>query len=80
MKHLNKEQKDALKLSVTLPELFCLHGPPGTGKTTTITSIISEQVARKTKVIVCCPSNAAVDVLVDKLAKAGVKVLRLGTG
>ena len=76
--HLNAEQREAVNLSIALPELFCLHGPPGTGKTTTIAAIVGEHVARGTKVIVTCPSNAAVDVLVEKLAKSKIKVTRLG--
>ena len=52
--------------------------PPGTGKTTTIGHIIAEFVARGNKILVTCPSNAAVDVMVDKIVKKSIRVIRLG--
>ena len=64
--------------SIKNVELFCLHGPPGTGKTTTISNIISEFAARDMKILVTCPSNAAVDVLVEKCIHKKIRVIRLG--
>ena len=46
LKNLNEEQLEAVHRSISHPELFVLHGPPGTGKTTTISAIVTEQVAR----------------------------------
>ena len=53
-------------------------GPPGTGKTTTVAHVIAEYVARGLKVLVTCPSNAAVDVLLERVAKMKINVRRLG--
>ena len=64
--------------SIKNVELFCLHGPPGTGKTTTISNVISEFAARDMKILVTCPSNAAVDVLVEKCIHKKIRVIRLG--
>ena len=60
------------------PEFFCIHGPPGTGKTTTIAAVINEFAKRDLKILVTCPSNAAVDVLLERTVKMNVKVRRLG--
>jgi predicted DNA helicase len=55
-----------------------IHGPPGTGKTTTLVQAILETIRRERRVLVCAPSNTAVDLLTEKLAERGVNVIRLG--
>ena len=82
---LNPEQLKALKYSASNTELLCIHGPPGTGKTATLSTIIDEHVRRYagkkfgSKVLVTCPSNAAVDNLLGVLHKKKMKgLVRLG--
>src|SRR5690606_16596898 len=55
-----------------------VHGPPGTGKTTTLVQAIRQTIAVEKQVLVCAPSNAAVDLLVDKLSEQGIEALRIG--
>ena len=57
-------------------ELSVVHGPPGTGKTTPIVEIITLTVKAGNKVLVCAPSNVAVDNLLERLVKNKVKVVR----
>ncbi|HEX6225520.1 MAG TPA: AAA domain-containing protein, partial [Chryseolinea sp.] len=76
--HLNASQVDALNKIVTASEVGFIHGPPGTGKTTTLVQAISEVVAMEKQVLVCAPSNAAVDLLAEKLSDRGLSVLRIG--
>ena len=59
-------------------ELAVIHGPPGTGKTTTVVEYITQEVAAGRKVLCCAPSNVAVDNLLDKLSRGIKKVVRLG--
>ncbi|XP_070687490.1 DNA-binding protein SMUBP-2 isoform X2 [Pempheris klunzingeri] len=67
-----------LLLSHIQRELAVIHGPPGTGKTTTVVEIILQAVKQGQKVLCCAPSNVAVDNLVERLAQCKAKVLRLG--
>ena len=55
-----------------------LHGPPGTGKTTTLVEAINETLMHETQVLVCAQSNTAVDWISEKLVDCGIPVLRLG--
>jgi superfamily I DNA and/or RNA helicase len=55
-----------------------IHGPPGTGKTTTLVQAILETIRRERRVLVSAPSNTAVDLLTEKLAERGVNVIRIG--
>lgn len=75
---LNEVQNRALQSIIEAKDLAIVHGPPGTGKTTTLVQSIKEVVKLEKQVLVTAPSNAAVDVLVEKLAELGVNVLRLG--
>ncbi|NMM49996.1 IGHMBP2 family helicase [Marinigracilibium pacificum] len=76
--NLNEKQKFAVKKSLESKNIFLLHGPPGTGKTTTLTEIMIQHVKNGNKVLATADSNTAVDNMVEKLIKYGVKVLRIG--
>ncbi|XP_068170023.1 DNA-binding protein SMUBP-2 isoform X2 [Antennarius striatus] len=71
-------EKQNLLPSLNHRELAVIHGPPGTGKTTTVVEIILQAVKQGQKVLCCAPSNVAVDNLVERLALCKAKVLRLG--
>lgn len=75
---LNPSQNNALKLIGSAEDLAIVHGPPGTGKTTTLIHAIKHSLNSLPQVLVCAPSNAAVDLLVEKLFQSGVSVLRIG--
>ena len=76
--NLNDSQKAAV-FAITENENFIIvHGPPGTGKTTTLIEAIKQLIARGQKVVVSAPSNAAVDHLAEGLISKAVKVLRVG--
>ena len=75
---LNDSQLAAVRHVVTAQDVAIIHGPPGTGKTTTLVQAIRETVRRERRVLVCAPSNTAVDLLTEKLAERGVKVIRMG--
>jgi superfamily I DNA and/or RNA helicase len=76
--HLNPKQNEALTQVFNARDLGVVHGPPGTGKTTTLVHAIKEVVKTEKQVMVCAQSNAAVDLLVEKLEEQKVSVLRLG--
>lgn len=75
---LNPSQQDAIQKTVEAQEVAIIHGPPGTGKTTTLVEAIIETLQRETQVLVCAPSNAAVDWISEQLMRRGVGVLRVG--
>ena len=75
---LNPSQNDAIQKVVEAQEVAIVHGPPGTGKTTTLVEAIIETLERETQVLVCAPSNAAVDWISEQLARRSVNVLRVG--
>jgi len=75
---LNESQQEALELVCNARDVAFIHGPPGTGKTTTLVQAIKHTVSTEHQVLVCAPSNAAVDLLVDKLSEQGLIVLRIG--
>lgn len=75
---LNSSQHEALMKVMTAADVGLIHGPPGTGKTTTLVQAIRETIHAEHQVLVCAPSNAAVDLLVDKLAEQGMDVIRIG--
>lgn len=75
---LNEKQKEAVELILRSSDLAIVHGPPGTGKTTTLVAAIMETVRSDQQVLACAPSNAAVDHLARQLHSRGVKVLRIG--
>ena len=75
---LNPSQNDAIQKVVEAQEVSIVHGPPGTGKTTTLVEAIIETLERETQVLVCAPSNAAVDWISEQLMRRSVNVLRIG--
>jgi superfamily I DNA and/or RNA helicase len=75
---LNDSQWNAVRKITNAPDVAFIHGPPGTGKTTTIVEAIQQTIKNERQVLVCAPSNAAVDLLVEKLSLQGLNVLRIG--
>ncbi|XP_067849809.1 DNA-binding protein SMUBP-2 isoform X1 [Heptranchias perlo] len=75
---LDDSQKEAVHFALSQKEVAIIHGPPGTGKTTTVVEIILQAVKQGLKVLCCAPSNVAVDNLVERLAQFKAQVLRLG--
>lgn len=75
---LNADQQRAVAGILQTEDTFLLHGPPGTGKTTTITEAAKHLVARGEKLLLCASSNAAADWLLTKCVQAGIKTLRIG--
>ncbi|GAB5417226.1 MAG: AAA domain-containing protein [Crocinitomicaceae bacterium] len=75
---LNESQNRAVRAMELNEELLLLHGPPGTGKTTTLVAGIAQMVSKEQRIVVTAPSNAAVDHIARELVRAGVKILRVG--
>lgn len=76
---LNTRQQEAVKNILSAEELAIVHGPPGTGKTTTIVEAIKATYKKdQHQILVVAPSNTAVDLLTEKLAAQGINVLRIG--
>ncbi len=75
---LNGRQQEAARVALSAEDLAIIHGPPGTGKTTTLVALIEAAVAGGETVLACAPSNMAVDNLADALVAAGVPIVRLG--
>ncbi|MBL8855970.1 MAG: AAA family ATPase [Planctomycetaceae bacterium] len=76
--YLNASQRDAIRVARSAYDLAVIHGPPGTGKTTTLVALIVESVRAGEKVFACAPSNTAVDHLLEELVDAGQRVVRIG--
>ncbi len=75
---LNASQREAVRLALSALDLAIVHGPPGTGKTTTVVEVVRQAVRQGQKVLVSAPSNLAVDNLLEKLLGWGEKAVRLG--
>lgn len=75
---LNSVQQEAVQFALSAQDLAILHGPPGTGKTTTVVEVIRQAVRRGEKVLACAPSNLAVDNVLERLVGARERVVRLG--
>ncbi len=75
---LNPSQLRAVQQVLEAKEVAIIHGPPGTGKTTTLVAAIQEVCQREHQVLVCAPSNTAVDLLTLRCFEAGLEVVRLG--
>ncbi len=78
LQDLNESQKKAVQKILQAEDIAIIHGPPGTGKTTTLVASIIETLKTERQVLVCAPSNTAVDWLTEKLNVKEVKVTRLG--
>ncbi|MCA9192540.1 MAG: AAA family ATPase [Planctomycetales bacterium] len=76
--NLNVSQQKAVSFSVSARDVAIVHGPPGTGKTTTLAEIIFQAVARGEKVLACAASNTAVDNLMERLLTGLDRVVRVG--
>lgn len=76
--YLNSDQEEAVNKVLEAKDIAVVHGPPGTGKTTTLVEAIYETLKREPQVLVCAQSNMAVDWISEKLVDRGVNVLRLG--
>ena len=75
---LNASQEKAADLVLRAKDVAVVHGPPGTGKTTTLVEAIYEALHREVQVLVCAQSNMAVDWISEKLSERGVNILRIG--
>jgi predicted DNA helicase len=75
---LNESQQQAVKAIIENEEMTIVHGPPGTGKTTTLVEAIYQLVKKEEKILVSAPSNTAVDNIAKGLIAQGLKILRVG--
>ena len=75
---LNATQQHAVNEVLRAKDVAIVHGPPGTGKTTTLVEAINETLARESQVLVCAQSNMAVDWISEQLVDRGINVLRIG--
>lgn len=76
--YLNRTQEEAVNKVLRAKDVAIVHGPPGTGKTTTLVEAIYETLRRENQVLVCAQSNMAVDWISEKLVDRGINVLRIG--
>ena len=76
--YLNPVQQRAVNQVLRAKDVAIVHGPPGTGKTTTLVEAIHETLRREPQVLVCAQSNMAVDWISEKLVDRGINVLRIG--
>ncbi len=75
---LNQAQNDAVNEILAAQDVAMVHGPPGTGKTTTLVQAIRLLCKTENTVLVCAPSNSAADLLTERLSDEGLQVLRIG--
>ncbi len=75
---LDESQRAAVEFALSAADVAVIHGPPGTGKTTTLVELIRRAVRRGDKVLVCAPSNLAVDNVLERLLARGERAVRLG--
>lgn len=75
---LNPSQQQAIETSINAGSISIIHGPPGTGKTTTLSTLIQVLATQGKKVLACASSNNATDLLSVRVAEKGINVLRIG--
>ncbi|MFN0047891.1 MAG: IGHMBP2 family helicase [Cytophagales bacterium] len=75
---LNHSQNEAVSAILNNQDICIVHGPPGTGKTTTLVEAITQLSKFEKRILVCAPSNAAADLLTEKLADQNLNVIRIG--
>ncbi len=75
---INSKQREALKKAVQAKDLSIIHGPPGTGKTTTLVQLVRILLRFEKRLLVCAPSNNATDLLAREIAKHNIEVVRVG--
>jgi superfamily I DNA and/or RNA helicase len=75
---LDRSQEEAVRFALSANDVALIHGPPGTGKTSALVELIRQAVRRRRRVLACAPSNTAVDNLLERLARAGERVVRIG--
>lgn len=75
---LNLSQNKAVRHVLSVNDIGVIHGPPGTGKTTSLIEAIRLTLQTENQILVCAPTNAAIDIITEKLHESGVNVLRLG--
>ena len=78
LSRLDESQQQAVSHALSAEHIAIIHGPPGTGKTTTVVELIRQSVRRGERVLACAASNLAVDNLFERLLAAGEKVIRIG--
>ncbi len=76
--HLNDSQREAVREILGASHLSLIHGPPGTGKTTTLVAAVSELVKTEHNILFCAPSNSAADLVTLRMAEQGIRVVRTG--
>jgi superfamily I DNA and/or RNA helicase len=76
--HLNDSQRSAVREVLGADHISLIHGPPGTGKTTTLVAAVGELVKTEGRVLFCTPSNSAADLVTLRLAEMGLDVVRTG--
>ncbi len=74
----NASQQQAVQFAMSARDVAIIHGPPGTGKTTTVVELIRQAVLKGQKVLACAPSNTGVDNLLEKLVGTRIRVVRVG--
>ena len=75
---LNLSQNKAVRHVISVNDIGLIHGPPGTGKTTSLVQAIRLTLQTENQILVCAPTNSAVDLITEKLIELGIDVLRMG--
>lgn len=76
--NLNSAQNQAVNMILAAEDVAFVHGPPGTGKTTTLVEAIKQLAKTTNNLLVCAPSNAAADLLTERIAQQGISLVRVG--
>lgn len=76
--YINPSQQQAVRQAIAARHVAVIHGPPGTGKTTTVCALVQTLLQHERQILVCAPSNNAVDLLAKKMDAVGLRVLRIG--